>query len=64
MPLFSSRAQTSVKARPTLPAASTSWQKSVSRGLSSKNRRASIPPWLINTGSLIIMGSCFVAYQP
>lgn len=56
MPLFSSRAQTSVKARPTLPAASTSWQKSASRGLSSKNRRASIPPWVINTGSLIIMG--------
>ncbi|WP_265088319.1 hypothetical protein [Psychrobacter immobilis] len=44
MPLFSSRAQTSVKARPTLPTASTSWQKSASRGLSSKNRRASISP--------------------
>lgn len=56
MSLFSHRAHTSVKSSSSLPAASSSWQKGTDEGLSPKHRRAAIPPWLINTGSLILMG--------
>ncbi|MGP4713361.1 ABC transporter permease [Psychrobacter sp. DM8] len=56
MPLFSSRAQTSVKADSSLPAPLLSWQKKPYTDLSHNHRRAAIPPWLINTGSLLIMG--------
>lgn len=59
MPLFSPRAQASVKTSSTLPAAPSSWQPSASSGsryARDKQRRAAIPPWLINTASLIIMG--------
>ena len=56
MSLFSHRARTSVKASSSLPTTAASWQKESGEGLSPKHRRAAIPPWLINTGSLIIMG--------
>ena len=56
MSLFSHRAHASVKTSSSLPTASSSWQKGSGEGLSPKHRRAAIPPWLINTGSLIIMG--------
>ena len=56
MSLFSSRADASVKASPSLPTAPSSWQKNTRNGLSPKHQRTAIPPWLINTGSLIIMG--------
>ena len=56
MSLFSNRAHASVKASPALPAAPSSWQKKTRNGLSPNHQRAAIPPWLINTASLIIMG--------
>lgn len=59
MSLFSPRAHTSVKSSSALPAAPSSWQPSASSGrryACDKRRRAAMPPWLINTGSLIIMG--------
>ncbi|MDN5802957.1 MAG: ABC transporter permease, partial [Psychrobacter sp.] len=60
MSLFSHRAHTHAKPHAktsaSLPIASPHWQKSTSKGLSTNPRRAAIPPWLINTGSLIIMG--------
>ena len=59
MSLFSPRAQANVKTSSTLPAAPSSWQSSASSGsryARDKRRRAAMPPWLINTGSLIIMG--------
>lgn len=59
MSLFSPRAQANVKTSSTLPAAPSSWQLSASSGsryVRDKQRRAATPPWLINTGSLIIMG--------
>ncbi|SLJ85377.1 ABC transporter permease [Psychrobacter sp. DAB_AL43B] len=55
MSLFSPRAHASAA----LPAASSSWQStsnSNSNSINPKHRRAAIPPWLINTASLIIMG--------
>lgn len=56
MSLFSSRAHASVKANTSLPTATSSWKRSTSNSLNSKHRRAVIPPWLMNTASLIIMG--------
>ena len=56
MSLFSNRAHARVKASPALPAAPSSWQKKTRNGLSPNHQRAAIPPWLINTASLIIMG--------
>ncbi|WP_298910065.1 iron chelate uptake ABC transporter family permease subunit [uncultured Psychrobacter sp.] len=56
MSLFSNRAHARVKASPALPAAPSSWQKKTRSGLSPKYQRAAIPPWLINTASLIMMG--------
>ncbi|MBR5494915.1 MAG: iron chelate uptake ABC transporter family permease subunit, partial [Psychrobacter sp.] len=56
MSLFSNRAHARVKASPALPAATSSWQKKTRSDLSPNHQRAAIPPWLINTASLIIMG--------
>lgn len=60
MSLFSSRAQadieTSIKTSNTLPTSSAKWSKSASNSFSAQPRRVAIPPWLINTGSLVIMG--------
>ncbi|MBF0659212.1 iron chelate uptake ABC transporter family permease subunit [Psychrobacter sp. NG25] len=56
MSLFSHRAQPSVKTSTSSPAASASWKRSTGNSLNSKHYRATMPPWLINTGSLIIMG--------
>lgn len=55
MSLFSSRADASVKDNPALPAVPSSWQKKT-RNPSPKHQRAAIPPWFINTASLILMG--------
>lgn len=57
MSLFSSRAQTRANSLEASPALSTSspWQ-SGSKALSHTRRHAALPPWLINTASLIMMG--------
>ncbi|MGX8219413.1 ABC transporter permease [Psychrobacter celer] len=57
MSLFSSRAQARANSLEASPALSTSspWQ-SGSKALSHTRRHAALPPWLINTASLIIMG--------
>lgn len=57
MSLFSSRAQPRANSLEASPALSTSspWQ-SGSKALSHTRRHAAIPPWLINTVSLIMMG--------
>lgn len=57
MSLFSSRAQARANSLEASPALSTSspWQ-SGSKALSHTRRHAAIPPWLINTASLIMMG--------
>lgn len=56
MSLFSHRAHTSVKPSSSLSAASSNWQREADKALITKPRRAAIPPWLINLGSLILMG--------
>ncbi|TXD98417.1 iron chelate uptake ABC transporter family permease subunit [Psychrobacter frigidicola] len=58
MSLFSNRSNNSVIAEPSdnLPALPTWRQRGISSIGANKNRRAALPPWLINTGSLIIMG--------
>lgn len=56
MSLFSHRAHTSVKPSSSLSAASSNWQREADKALITKPRRAAIPPWLINLGSLIFMG--------
>lgn len=56
MSLFSHRAHTSVKPSSPLSAASSNWQREADKALITKPRRAAIPPWLINLGSLILMG--------
>lgn len=57
MSLFSSRAQARDNSLEASPALSTSspWQ-SGSKALSHTRRHAALPPWLINTASLIMMG--------
>ena len=57
MSLFSPRAQARANSLGASPALSTSspWQ-SGSKALSHTRRHASLPPWLINTASLIMMG--------
>ena len=57
MSLFSSRARARANSLEASPALSTSspWQ-SGSKALSHTRRHAAIPPWLINTASLIMMG--------
>ena len=57
MSLFSSRAQARANSLEASPALSTSspWQ-SGSKALSHTRRHAALPPWLINTASLIMMG--------
>ena len=57
MSLFSSRAQARADSLEASPALSTSspWQ-SGSKALSHTRRHAALPPWLINTASLIMMG--------
>ncbi len=42
--------------KPALPTASPQWQRHIIGQANHKPRRAAMPPWLINTGSLIIMG--------
>ena len=54
MSLFSHRARARLKPNASLPVSN--WQGSASHTLGSKYRRAAMPPWLINTASLIIMG--------
>lgn len=56
MSLFPHRAHTSVKPSSSLSAASSNWQREADKALITKPRRAAIPPWLINLGSLILMG--------
>lgn len=60
MSLFSTRADTSVKAHSSAPTTSPAilsrWKRRTDSGLSPKHQGAAIPPWLINTTSLIIMG--------
>lgn len=52
MALFSSH----TKSQTSLPIASPHWQRHTRNGLSASPRRAAIPPWLINSASLFIMG--------
>jgi iron complex transport system permease protein len=56
MSLFSNRVSVTDKTSASVPAASSRWQQSASNTFSYKQRRDAIPPWLMNTGSLIIMG--------
>nr|WP_201508998.1 iron chelate uptake ABC transporter family permease subunit [Psychrobacter alimentarius] len=56
MSLFSHRAHTSVKPSSSLSADSSSWQRAGDKHSSIEPRRATLPPWLINMGSLILMG--------
>ena len=56
MSLFSHRAHTSVKPSSSLSADSSSWQRTADKHSSIEPRRATLPPWLINVGSLILMG--------
>ena len=54
MSLFSHRTHARLKPNTSLP--TSSWQRSASHNLGTEARRAAIPPWLINTASLIVMG--------
>ncbi|WP_201511116.1 ABC transporter permease [Psychrobacter alimentarius] len=56
MSLFSHRAHTSVKPSSSMSADSSSWQRAADKHSSIEPRRATLPPWLINVGSLILMG--------
>ncbi|MGO3632869.1 MAG: ABC transporter permease [Moraxellaceae bacterium] len=60
MSLFSHRTDASEKATHSSPASATTqgakWQRDSGRYSNDKQRRAAMPPWVINTGSLIIMG--------
>mgnify|MGYP000480578866 CR=1 FL=1 len=51
MSLFSHRTHASPKANASLPASN--WQRRI--GAHQRTRTAAIPPWLINTASLIVM---------
>lgn len=56
MSLFSHRAHTSVKPSSSLSADSSTWQRAADKHSSIEPRRATLSPWLINMGSLILMG--------
>lgn len=56
MSLFSPRAHAHGKTANLSSTGTASWRTSSSRDNSAKQRHAAIPPWLMNTGSLMLMG--------
>ena len=58
MPLFSNHATNidNVNSDKSLPSAPSRWQQQVNGDLNAKSPHTKIPPWLINTASLIVMG--------
>ena len=58
MPLFSNHATNidNVNIDKSLPSAPSRWQQQVNGDLNAKSPHTKIPPWLINTASLIVMG--------
>jgi len=56
MSLFSPRAHAHGKTANLSSTGAANWRTSRSYGTSAKQRHAAIPPWLMNTGSLVLMG--------